>query len=377
MPKCLIHAVRDYRTGRWFGGSERDPNVMTTRSGLAIKKVPFRNKNKASGTHSPQKEVKTNPRNAQKKKKYPIVKYKSMSYMSFVTRFQISLRVPHLELAGVNPRETLECFGEYPCENRSDLPSDYSTESSDEWETDDEYENDDVFLGTCQEEVDFGILDDDVMSDDSQLDPIVDFDSDPKLDVLQRKQHRHYDKNDNSYLNDSDSNESVQNFADLCMTDDCDSSQPESNDGMTEYARNLLESGRHRRVMLDVQPGETYDKSSALHCDDCNKTFASLSAFTAHLRSHHMKQKNKCDICGKIFTRSWLLKGHTRTHTGERPFTCPSVGCDKAFADKSNLRSHMLIHSVKCKNFSCERCGRAFAQKRYLHKHMLEVCRLL
>ncbi|XP_033753875.1 zinc finger protein 24-like [Pecten maximus] len=370
MPKCLIHAVRDYRTGRWFGGPERDPNVMTTRSGLAIKKVPFRNKNKTLGTQSPQKESKE--RNPQKKKKYPIVKYKSMSYMSFVTRFQISLRVPHLELAGVNPRETLECFGEYPCENRSDLPSDYGSESSDEWETDDEYENDDVFLGTCQEELDFGLLDDNI-SDDSQLDPINDFDSETKIDILHRKQHGKYDKNDNSYLSDSGSNGSVKDFADLCLADDCDLSQPESNDGVTEYARQFLDSGRHRRVTLE----EPYEESSGLHCDDCNKTFGSLSAFSAHLRSHHMKQKNKCDICGKIFTRSWLLKGHTRTHTGERPFTCPSVGCDKAFADKSNLRSHMLIHSVKCKNFSCERCGRAFAQKRYLHKHMLEVCRLL
>ncbi|OWF54538.1 zinc finger protein SNAI2-like [Mizuhopecten yessoensis] len=367
MPKCLIHAVRDYRTGRWFGGQERDPNVMTTRSGLAIKKVPFRHKKQSSDSRSPQKEVKPTTRNPQKKKKYPIVKYKSMSYMSFVTRFQISLRVPHLELAGVNPRETLECLGEYPCENRSDLPSDYDSESSNEWQTDDEYENDDVFLGTYQEESDFGLLDDN-MSDDSQLDPIIDFDSEPKPN---------YDKNDNSYLIDSDSNESVKDFADLCLTDDCDSSQPESNEDVTEYARRLLESGRNRRVMLNVQPEETFEESSSLRCDDCNRTFATLSAFTAHLRSHHMKQKNKCDICGKIFTRSWLLKGHTRTHTGERPFTCPSVGCDKAFADKSNLRSHMLIHSVKCKNFSCQRCGRAFAQKRYLHKHMLEVCRLL
>ncbi|XP_069114702.1 protein snail homolog Sna-like [Argopecten irradians] len=373
MPKCLIHAVRDYRTGRWFGGQERDPNVMTTRSGLAIKKVPFKNRNKAGGTNSPQKEGKCNARNSQKKKKYPIVKYKSMSYMSFVTRFQISLRVPHLELAGVNPRETLECFGEYPCESRSDLPSDYDSESS-EWETDDEYE--DVFLGTCQEDIDFGLLDDNI-SDESQLDPVIDFDSEPKLDSLSRKQRGTYNKNDNSYLSDSGSNESVKDFSDLCLTDDCDSSQPGPSKSVNLFARQLLDSSRSHNVTLEVQPEEPSQESSVLRCDECNKTFASLSAFSAHLRSHHIKQKNKCDICGKIFTRSWLLKGHTRTHTGERPFTCPSVGCDKAFADKSNLRSHMLIHSVKCKNFSCERCGRAFAQKRYLHKHMLEVCRLI
>jgi hypothetical protein len=45
-------------------------------------------------------------------KKYPVVKYKSLSYLSFVTRFIIALRVPELELAGVDPKETLEYIDE-------------------------------------------------------------------------------------------------------------------------------------------------------------------------------------------------------------------------------------------------------------------------
>ncbi|XP_064611547.1 zinc finger protein 354B-like [Liolophura sinensis] len=110
-------------------------------------------------------------------------------------------------------------------------------------------------------------------------------------------------------------------------------------------------------------------------CSDCGRVFTVLTALTSHMRTH-TRQRNKCDECGKVFTRSWLLKGHMRTHTGERPFLCPEPGCDKAFADKSNLRSHLLIHTVTTKSFVCQKCGRAFAQKRYLHKHMLEVCRM-
>lgn len=355
---------------------------MTTRSGLAIQKVPFRKKDKASSklSDSPRKEdkLKASARITQKKKKYPIVKYKSMSYMSFVTRFQISLRVPNLELAGVNPMETLQCFGDYPCHTRSQhsLPSVYDSESTDDWDTDDEYEeNDHVFLGSCADDMDFRMMDVN-MSDDSQSENVIDFDNLPNVDE-NKNEDCNFNMNDNSYLSDSESFESVKEFADLCLEDDGDSSQTGSTGDPTEYARQFLDSGRHRRVMLNVHPGEPFDDASALRCDDCDRTFLSLSAFSTHLRTYHLKQKNKCDICGKIFTRSWLLKGHTRTHTGERPFTCPSAGCDKAFADKSNLRSHMLIHSVKSKNFSCERCGRAFAQKRYLHKHMLEVCRLI
>ena len=110
-------------------------------------------------------------------------------------------------------------------------------------------------------------------------------------------------------------------------------------------------------------------------CTICNKVFTILSAFRAHVTTH-VRPKNRCNICGKIFSRSWLLKGHIRTHTGERPYTCRYKGCERSFADKSNLRSHTLIHTTKDKAYVCTKCNRAFAQKRYLHKHKLEVCKI-
>ena len=122
----------------------------------------------------------------------------------------------------------------------------------------------------------------------------------------------------------------------------------------------------------------THDASGReIHrCRLCARIFTVMSAFRSHVLTTHCRPKNQCAVCGKHFSRSWLLKGHMRTHTGERPYRCPHAGCDRAFADKSNLRSHLLIHNANGKHYVCTRCNRAFAQKRYLHKHRLEVCKI-
>ncbi|KAJ3047122.1 hypothetical protein HDU99_009578, partial [Rhizoclosmatium hyalinum] len=65
---------------------------------------------------------------------------------------------------------------------------------------------------------------------------------------------------------------------------------------------------------------------------------ASDSPFRSSVPRRYM-----CSVCSKRFTRPSTLRTHMNSHTGERPYHCPSSGCDWKFTVLSNLKRHMRI----------------------------------
>lgn len=57
--------------------------------------------------------------------------------------------------------------------------------------------------------------------------------------------------------------------------------------------------------------------------------------------------------------------------TGEKPFSCPH--CNRAFADRSNLRAHLQTHS-DVKKYQCKNCSKTFSRMSLLHKHEESGC---
>ncbi|XP_037544421.1 gastrula zinc finger protein XlCGF26.1 [Nematolebias whitei] len=102
-------------------------------------------------------------------------------------------------------------------------------------------------------------------------------------------------------------------------------------------------------------------------CNNCDKTFTRKTDLKSHLEIHSGEKPFVCDVCGQRFTRKTTLDIHARIHTGEKPFGCDF--CGQRFTQKSTLITHMRIHTGQ-KPFECVVCGRGLSRRTHLNKHM-------
>lgn len=109
----------------------------------------------------------------------------------------------------------------------------------------------------------------------------------------------------------------------------------------TQYSHESVEPKSCRP--LDTQTVRGYP---CLH-PGCRKTFSDRSKLKRHQLVHTVRTTQgerpyECTYCGKRFSLDFNLKTHYRTHSGEKPYVCRR--CGKRFTQSSNLTSHMKIH---------------------------------
>uniref|UniRef100_A0A8C4H082 C2H2-type domain-containing protein n=1 Tax=Dicentrarchus labrax TaxID=13489 RepID=A0A8C4H082_DICLA len=102
-------------------------------------------------------------------------------------------------------------------------------------------------------------------------------------------------------------------------------------------------------------------------CDQCSKTYGSLTGLHSHRASHTAESRFLCPQCGKRFKTRDGLEGHLRTHTGERPYRCPY--CPKDFTALAGLNVHVRRHTGE-RPYVCTVCGKGWPSGGDLQKHM-------
>uniref|UniRef100_A0A8C3SFJ9 Uncharacterized protein n=1 Tax=Chelydra serpentina TaxID=8475 RepID=A0A8C3SFJ9_CHESE len=104
-------------------------------------------------------------------------------------------------------------------------------------------------------------------------------------------------------------------------------------------------------------------------CPTCGQKFANSSNMRKHLRIHTREALYSCHACGKSFTDSSNLTKHQRVHSGgrERPFSCSK--CPKVFASAPDLQEHLRRHEG-IRPFPCMDCKRSFVSQTELLAHI-------
>ncbi|XP_045781718.1 zinc finger protein 287-like isoform X5 [Maniola jurtina] len=124
-------------------------------------------------------------------------------------------------------------------------------------------------------------------------------------------------------------------------------------------------SYKYRMKHLNTVHGE---KTALFPCPSCPKVFELCSRRTAHIRSHHLQERNhSCSVCGMKFFSNYELQEHGIKHAGARIYQCDV--CKKSYARLKTLREHMRIHNND-RRFVCPVCGQSFIQKCSLKQHV-------
>lgn len=103
-------------------------------------------------------------------------------------------------------------------------------------------------------------------------------------------------------------------------------------------------------------------------CNLCVKTFAEKSQLKNHMLSHSDARPYRCELCGRAFKTLSKVRIHLKTtHSSNRPLKCDK--CDKAYKDTTDLRRHRWTHGGFEKKFECAICKKKFFELKLLRKH--------
>lgn len=102
--------------------------------------------------------------------------------------------------------------------------------------------------------------------------------------------------------------------------------------------------------------------------DGCEETFRQQLHLRKHLKTvHDVVERHLCQICNFSFADKSNLKHHMVTHTDNKRFICSF--CGARFHKLTNMTEHMNAH-LGVKPYQCEICSKEFGRANHKRQHM-------
>lgn len=128
-----------------------------------------------------------------------------------------------------------------------------------------------------------------------------------------------------------------------------------SEDESVDKKTNRIQKTRTTKILTCTQEG-------------CTEEFRQQLLLRKHLKTvHGVFEKHLCSICNFAFADRSNLKHHMVTHTDDKRFICSF--CGARFHKLTNMTEHMNAH-LGLKPYKCEICNKDFGRANHKRQHM-------